>query len=200
MSIDGLRNLIRNTPELIMRFEMKLRSDYQKAVESLKTDEAKGVKGLMDVASTGKVGYPEIKEAQSKLIEAADSSFRNCELAEAVGPDYGIDYLEDLVKVYKATAPGVRAEVRIARLERARENVQAAIARLQKVLKYDARLLRSELDDANRVLGEISQDGEAKIQAALAAGKSAGTKELLKKLAKDYAGTEAGKHAADEAK
>jgi hypothetical protein len=104
------------------------------------------------------------------------------------------------VKVYRSTAPGARAEIVLAMLDHARGNVQPAIQRLLKVQKYDARVLKGEIESAGKALDEISKAGDVKIEAALAAPDKAVAKEVLKKLAKDYQYTEAGKHAADAAK
>lgn len=199
VSIDALRNLIRNTPEVIARFEAKLKIDFQRALEALKADEARGVKALIEIAQIPKVGYKEITDAQAALAEAAETAFRNCELVESVSPEQGIAYLEEIVKIYRLTPPGVRAEIRIARLEHHREAVPNAIQRLQKILKYDPRLVKKEIDEAASVLGEISREGETRIAAALT-GNRAEAREALRRIGRDYAGTEAGRRALEEAR
>ncbi len=197
LSIDALRGLVRNTPEVIARFETKLKIDFQRAVEALKADEARGVKALIGVASLNKVGYKEITDAQAALAEAAETWFKNAELLESATFEQAIAYLEEMVKLYRNTSPGVRAEVRIGRLENKRDSVPAAVQRLGKVLKYDARFLRREIDEAASLLEEISREGEAKIAAALAGGR-AEARDALRKIARDYAGTAAGKRAIEE--
>lgn len=199
-AIDTIRNVIRNTPPLVAAYEAKLKADFQKATDLVKTDEDKGAKLFVDICLTGKPGYKEVSDSQTKLGELTEGALKKGELASAVSPETGIDYYEDLVKTYRTTAPGVRAEVLLALLEHARGNVQPAIQHLQKVMKSDARLLKSELDSAAKALEEISKAGDAKIDAALNNADKAVAKELLRKLAKDYAGTEAGKHANDAAK
>src|SRR5213078_786658 len=106
-----------------------------------------------------------------KLIELTDASLRKSELATAVSPELGVDYLEELVKVYRATSPGVKAEVMLALLEHGRGNVQPAIQRLLKVLKYDVRALKTEIETAQKALDEISKTGDLKIETALAGDK-----------------------------
>jgi hypothetical protein len=199
VSIDIVRGLLRNTPDEILRFEAKLKMDFQRALEALKTDDARGVKLLIDIAALNRIGYKEITDAQAALAETSEAAFRNCDLMESVGPEQAIAYLEEMVRLYRMTSPGVRAEVRIARLENLRENVAAALQRLQKVSKYDARFLRKEIEEAQALAAEIAREGEAKISAALT-GNRAEARESLRKIARDYSGTEAGRRAADEAR
>jgi len=188
LSIDALRGLIRNTPDAIQAFELKLR-----------TDEARGVKALIEIAALNRVGYKEITDAQSALAETSEAAFKNCELLESASLEWGIAFLEEMVRLYRTTAPGVRADARIARLENLRQNIQAAIQRLARIAKYDARFLRKEIDEAAALLGDISREGDAKIAAALS-GNKAEARDSLRKIARDYTGTEAAKHASDEAR
>lgn len=199
VSIEALRGLIRNSPETLARFEAKLKIDFQRAIEALKADEARGVKALIEIAQIPKVGYKEITDAQAALAEAAETAFRNCELVESTSPEQGIAYLEEIVKIYRLTPPGVRAEVRIARLDHHREAVQAAIQRLLKILKYDARVVKKEIDEAAAALGEISREGETRIAAALTGNRSE-ARDGLRRIARDYSGTEAGRRAVEEAR
>ncbi len=199
LTIDIIRTVIKGTPDQVQKYEAKLKYDFQKATETVKTDEEKGAKLFVDICLLGKTGYKEVGESHAKLTELTEISLKKSELAAAVSPEMGVDYLEELVKVYRATSPGVRAEVLLAVLEHARGNVQPAIQRLLKVLKYDVRTLKPEIESAQKALDDISKAGDLKIEAALAGDKTV-AKELLKKLARDYAGTEAAKHAADASK
>lgn len=199
-SIDNLRTILRNTPPLVQAYETKLKLDFQKATDAIKSDEERGAKLLVDICLTGKKGYKEVSESQAKLGEITEIAFKKGELAAAVSPEAGVDYHEDLVKIYRSTAPGAKAEIVVALLDHARGNVQPAIQRLLKVMKYDARLLKAEIDAAAKALDDISKAGDAKIEAALNAPDKALAREVLRKLAKDYAGTDAGKHANDAAK
>jgi hypothetical protein len=199
-SVDNIRTVIRNTPGEIAKYEAKLKYDFQKANDTVKTDEEKAAKLFVDICLAGKNGYKEVTESQTKLNELTDSAFRKGELATAVSPEAGVEYYEDLVKIYRSTAPGAKAEIVLALLEHARGNVQPAILRLLAVMKYDARLLKAEIEAAAKALEEISKAGDAKIDGALSGADKAVAKEILRKLAKDYAGTEAGKHAADASK
>jgi hypothetical protein len=200
VSVDAIRSVVRNTPDLITKYEAKLKADFAKATELIKTDEEKGMKLLVDVCLTGKNGYKETAEAQKALNEMTESVFRKGELASAVSLEAGSEYYDDLVKIYRVTAPGARAEVALAVLEHARNNVQPAIQRLLKVMKYDPRLLKGEIEAAGKALDEISKAGDAKIEAALAGPDKALAKDAVRSLAKQYAGTEAGKHAAEAGK
>jgi hypothetical protein len=199
LSIDVIRTVLKSTPLEIQKYELKLKYDFQKASDTVKTDEEKGAKLFVDICLLGKTGYKEVGESHTKLTELTESSLRKGELATAVSPEMGVEYLEDLVKIYRATSPGVKAEVMLALLEHARGNVQPAIQRLLKILKFDPRGLKSELESAQKALDEISKAGDMKIDAALAGDKGV-AREILRKLAKDYAGTDAGKHAADASK
>jgi len=165
----------------------------------LKTDEEKGLKLLVDVCLSAKNGYKESAEASKTLNELTESVFKKGELACAVSPEAGTEYFDELVKVFRTTAPGVRAEVSLALLEHARGNVAAAIQRLLKIQKIDSRLLKAEVETAGKALEEISRAGDAKIEAALTGPDKALAKEALRKLAKEYAGTDAAKHATAEA-
>jgi len=198
-TIDTIRTVLKNTPDLIGRYEAKLKYDFQKASDQVKSDEEKGAKMFVDICLTGKAGYKEVAESHSKLGELTDPAFRKGELAAAVSAEMGADYYEDLVKIYRTTPPGAKAEVLLALLDHARGNIQPAIQRLQRILKYDVRSYKPEMDAAQKALEEISKACDVKIEAALAGDKSV-AKEILRKLAKDYAGTEAAMHAAAAAK
>lgn len=200
ISVDAIRTIVRNTPDLIAKYEAKLKADFAKATDTIKSDEEKGVKLLVDVCVAGKTGYKEVTDAQAKLNELTESLFKKGELASAVSPEAGAEYFDELVKLYRTTAPGARAEVLLAVLEHARGSVQPAIQRLLKVAKYDARLLKAEIESAGKALEDISKAGDAKIEAALNGPDKALAKETVRKLAKEYAGTEAAKHAMDAVK
>jgi hypothetical protein len=200
VSVDTIRSIVKGTPERVTQYEAKLKSDFTKASEVIKTDEEKGLKQLVDVCLFARNGYKETAEAQKLLNDQTEAMFKKGELASAVSPEAGSEYFDDLVKIYKATAPGLRAETVLAILEHARGAVQPAIARLQKVLKSDPRLMKAEIEAATKALDDISKAGDAKIEAALAGPDKALARESIRKLAKEYAGTEAGKHAADASK
>jgi len=89
VSVDAIRGVVRSTPELIAKYEAKLKSDFAKATDVIKTDEEKGLKLLVDVCVTGKNGYKEVSEAQTKLNELTESLFKKGELASAVSPEDG---------------------------------------------------------------------------------------------------------------
>lgn len=199
-SVDTIRSVIRGTPQAVAAYETKLKADFQKASELVKSDDEKGAKMLVDICLAGKSGYKEVTESQAKLNELTEVAFKKGDLAAAVSPETGVDYFEDLVKIYRTTAPGARAEVLLATLDHARGNVQPAIQRLLKVMKSDPRLLKSEIESAGKALDEISKAGDAKIELALNGPDKALAKEAIRKIAKDYAGTDAGKHAADASK
>jgi hypothetical protein len=199
-SVDIIRSVIRGTPQAVTAYEMKLKADFQKASDLVKTDDERGSKMLVDICLAGKSGYKEVTESQTKLNELTEVAFKKGDLAAAVSPETGVEYFEDLVKIYRTTAPGARAEVLLATLDHARGNVQPAIQRLLKVQKSDPRLLKSEIESAAKTLEEISKAGDAKIELALNGPDKVLAKEAIRKIAKDYAGTDAGKHAADASK
>ncbi|HLY08605.1 MAG TPA: hypothetical protein VKW04_04765 [Planctomycetota bacterium] len=200
VSVDAIRSVVRSTPDLIAKYEAKLKADFAKATDVLKTDDEKGLKLMVDVCLSGKNGYKETADAQKTLNEMTEPLFRKGELASAVSPEAGSEYFDDLVRSYRTTAPGVRAEIFLAILEHARGNIQPAIQRLLKVMKYDGRMLKTEVESAGKALDEISKAGDAKVEAALAGPDKALAKEAARKLAKEYAGTEAAKHATEAAK
>jgi len=197
--LDAIRSILKSVPPAVLAYEAKLKAEYSKAIEQLRSDEERGTKALVDIVANGKHGYKEVAEAQARLGEISHAAIQKGELAEAVSPEAGIEYNEELSRSFKTSSTGVLAEIRVARLEHERGNAPAAIQRLQKVLKYDPRLLKKELEEASKALDEISKAGEAKIEGALALDRAA-AREVLKKLARDYAGTEAGKKAAETAK
>lgn len=199
LSIDHLRRLLVSTPALVAAYEQKLRQEFARASELAKTDEARAAKAFGDIVLTGRVGYREVAEAQSRLAELGEAALRRAELGESVGPEAGIEALEEVVRTFRATPPGVQAEIRIARWENKRGNPAAAIQRLQQVLKHDSRLLKAEQETAARMLEEISRAGEAKLELALT-GDRAAAREAARKIARDYAGTEAGRRAAEAAR
>jgi len=166
----------------------------------VKSEDERGSKMLVDICLSGRTGYKEVSEAQTKLNELTETAFKKGDLAAAVSPETGVEYFEELVKIYRTTAPGARAEVLLATIDHARGNIQPAILRLLKVLKSDPRVLKAEIESAGKALDEISKAGDAKIELALNGPDKVLAKEAVRKIAKDYAGTDAGKHAADASK
>jgi hypothetical protein len=200
VNVDAIRSVVRSTPDLVAKYEARLKADFAKATDTLKSDEEKGLKLMVDLCLAAKNGYKETADAQKALNELTEIVFKKGELASAVSPETGSEYYDDLVKLFRTTAPGARAEISLALLEHARGNVQSAIQRLIKVAKYDPRLLKSEVELAGKALEEISKAGDAKVEGALAGSDKALAKEAVRKLAKDYAGTDAGRHAMEAAK
>ncbi|HXG62261.1 MAG TPA: hypothetical protein VNO22_12840 [Planctomycetota bacterium] len=199
LSIDQLRRILIGTPQAVLAYEQKLRQDFARAMELVKSDETRGIKALVDIVLTGRSGYREVGEAQSRLAELGESALRRAELGESVSPEAGIEALEEVVRTFRATPPGVQAEIRIARWENERGNPSAAIQRLNQVLKHDSRLLKTEIETAAKLLEEISRAGEAKLELALT-GDRTSAREAARKIARDYAGTEAGRRAAEAAR
>ncbi len=197
--LDAIRSIMRTVPPAVLAYEARLKAEYSKALEQLRSDEDKGIKLLVDIAAHGKHGYKEVGEAQTRLAEITRAAVQKGELAEAVSVETGIEYNEELVKTFKTSSAGVMAEIRVARLEHERGNAAAAIARLLKIQRYDARALKKEMEEAAKALDDISKAGEARIEGALALDRVT-AREVLKKLAKDYGGTDAGKRAAEAAK
>ncbi|HLF93382.1 MAG TPA: hypothetical protein VJB14_07965 [Planctomycetota bacterium] len=198
IALDSIRRVTGGLPELVVRYEQKLKSDYAKANDLAKSDEAKAVKLYVDIVADGKKGYKEVEESMVKVGELAQSALKKSELPESVSPEAGIDYLDDVVKAFKGTPPGVEAEIRIARLDHERGNVQPAILRLMGILKYDSKL-KTEIEHAVRALEEIARAGETKVELAVTGDKTL-AKETLRKLAKDYAGTDTSKKALEASK
>lgn len=197
-SIDQLRRITGGVPEMVQRYEAKLKSDYARALDALKTDDARAVKLFVEIVANGKKGYKEVDESATRLGEFAESALKKADLPESVSPEAGIDYLDDLTRIFKGTATGVQAEIRIARLDHERGNVQPAILRLVAIQKYDPKL-KAEIENAGRALEEISKAGDAKVERA-ASGDRALAKETLRKLSRDYAGTDAGRKAGEIAR
>jgi hypothetical protein len=196
VAVDALRRITGGLPEAIQRYELKLKADFAKANELLKTDDSKAMKIFVDIVADGKKGYKEVDDSATKVGEYGEIALRKSDLPESVSPEAGADYLDDVSKTFKGTVTGVQAEIRLARIDHERGNIQAAILRLAAILKLDPRLLKAEIENAARALEEISRAGEAKVELAATGDKSL-AKETLRKLAKDYAGTEAGKRAVD---
>ena len=69
----------------------------------------------------------------------------------------GIAYLEGLAKLYRATPCGVRAEIRIARLESGLGRMKEAEKRLKRLLKLDGPELRSSLDEVRGLLLKLAR-------------------------------------------
>lgn len=199
ISIDQLRRILLSTPQLVAAYEQKLRQEFARASELAKTDEARAIKAFADIVLGGRTGYREVGEAQTRLTELGEAALRRAELGESVSPEAGIEALEEVVRAFRTTPPGVRAEIRIARWENERGNPTAAIQRLNQILKYDGKLLKAEQEAASRLLEEISRAGEAKLELALT-GDRAAAREAARKIARDYAGTEAGRRAAEAAR
>ncbi|HVR87072.1 MAG TPA: hypothetical protein VMU54_22295, partial [Planctomycetota bacterium] len=111
VSVDAIRRVLASTPDQVASYEAKLKADLAKATEALKSDEERGLKLLVEVCLAAKNGYKETADAQKTLNEISESVFRKGELASAVSPETGSEYFDELVKLYRSTAPGVRAEV-----------------------------------------------------------------------------------------
>ncbi len=160
VSNSEIKRVLGGTPEMIQRYEQKIRADFARALELLKSDDAKAVKVLGEIVATGKHGYKEVTDAQAKLGEIAETSFKRGELAESVSFDAGVEYFDEVARIYKGTPPGARAEIRSARLEHERGNTKKAADRLQAVAKLDPRVFKAEIEEAQKALDEISKAGK----------------------------------------
>jgi hypothetical protein len=198
LGIGDIRQLTNGVPERVAAYEQKLKADFGKANDLAKSDENRAARLFVDIVANGKKGYKEVEESSTKVNEIAEAAFRRSELPESISAEAGIEFFDDLAKSLKGTLPGVEAEIRIARLDHDRGNVQAAIQRLLAILKYDPKL-KSEIEKAAAALEDLSKAGEAKVDLALS-GDKASAKETLRDIAKKYAGTEAAKKAQDAVK
>lgn len=153
-SADQLRRILGGLPGAIAAYEQKVKTEYGKAIEAIKTDETRGTKLLIDLVASGKPGYKEVTQAQARLNEQAETVFRRGELAESVGPEAGIEYYEEVAKTYKGTTPAARADLRLALLERERGNTKGAVTKLQAILKLDPRVFKAEIEEAQKALDE----------------------------------------------
>jgi hypothetical protein len=199
VDLASIRRITGGLPELVQRYEQKLKSDFARGNELLKTDDAKAMKLFVEIVSEGKKGYKEVEESTARVGEFGQTALLKADLPESVSPEAGVDYLDELVKMFKGTPPAIQAEIRIARLDHDRGNIQPAIQRLLGIQKGDPRMIKAELENALRALDDISKAGEAKVELASSGDKTL-AKESLRRLAKDYAGTEAGKRANDASK
>lgn len=152
-----VRNLLRTVPDAVARYLATLKADFAASMAAFKNDPARGAKGLVHIAVDGKRGYKEVDDAVSRLREIAADELKQAELAESVGPDAGIEFLEKLVKTYLESPPGVLAEIRIAKLEVVRGNAEAALRRLDRIAGYDARLVGPEIKEAAKLYSEIAK-------------------------------------------
>jgi hypothetical protein len=157
-SADQLRRILGGLPGAVFAYEQKIKNDFGKAVDAIKTDEARGTKLLIDLVATGKPGYKEVTQAQARLTEQADAAFKRGELAESVSPETGIEYYDEISKTYKGTPPGARADLKLARLERERGNAKGALAKLQAVAKLDPRAFKAEVEEAQKALEEMPRE------------------------------------------
>ena len=148
ITMDGLKSIIHRVPDSIRRYRASLKIEYSRSLKLLQTNRERGVRRLVEFARQGKTGYPEVNKAYHKLRELAAPALRRADLAESVSPDDGAEYLQYLIGLYGSTPPGVRAEIRMARLDHAQGRVQEAVFRLQNVLRHKPRRLRKELNDA----------------------------------------------------
>ncbi len=194
-STDGVRGLLKSVPDLIAKYEAKIRIDWSKIGDQLKLDEERGAKLLVDFCQIAKPGYKETGEANAKLSEISEAALKRGELAESVSVDAGVGYYEDLTRTYGKTAPGILSQIRLAFLEHERGNVRKGLDSLQRILKE--RLSPHETEEANRSIQEISKRGELKIEGVLANPDKSAAKDALRKLASEYAGTDAGKRAVE---
>ncbi len=159
-SILALRTLLHAVPDSIARYEARLKADFTRAIEALRQDETKGVRLLVEfVQKEAPAGYRQAEEATAVLQELGAKALKNAELAESVSPEKGIEYLEEIVRLYQGTPPGIAAEVRIARQENGRGNARAAVVRLQRIAAHDA---------AAKLLAEILEAARAGAPAAKA--------------------------------
>lgn len=195
-SSDAIRGLLKSVPDTVVKYETKLKADWAKVNDQLKTDEERGSKALVDLCQFAKPGYKETGEANAKLNEISEAALKRGELAESVNVDAGISYYDDLSRTYGKTAPGILSQIRLAALEYERGNVRKGVDALLKIQKLD-RLSPHEIEEANRALADISKRGEQKIDLALGAPDR---KDALRKLAAEYAGTDAGRRASDLAR
>ncbi len=200
VAIGTVRGLVKSTPDLIARYEQKLKIDFNRATTLAQTDPSRAARLFAGIVADGKPGYKEFMESLARLEELTVPVFNAGEMAESVSVEAGIAFYEERAKTYANTPPGARAEIRLALLEHLADHIQTGLQRLLKIQKLDPRIFKNEISAADRAIETISQAGEEKIQAIEAKADRNAAKEGLRKLARDYAGTAAGRHAAEAAR
>ncbi len=202
MGIDivKLRAIIQGVPDLVAKLEATIKSAATKADEAAKRgDRAATVKACLDVLKLAHKGYPELEAAAKRIEALAAEEFKKVEIAASVDDAKAIEVLEAIAKEFTGAAPSAQAEIQIAMFDLKAGSVQAAIARLLKVVKS---AFKKEAEEAQKALDAISAEGVDKIATAqqFAAQDKEKAKEQLRKLQKDYAGTEASKKALEALK
>jgi len=201
VSTDSIRAILKATPDQVGKFKKELTADWDRAKAA--PDDAKAVRPCVEVAACGKTGYPEIDEAFKRLREIGDKRLAEIDAQEKTDATAAQKSLAQMAVDFKDTPPGDDAELRLASAENAKENVAAALARVQKVRARDDDHFKGQRDEAQKLFDEIVAEGIARVERAqkvAAAGQIEQAKASLRKVQTDYKGTDAARRATDALK
>ena len=137
----------------------KSESAFREAVRMLDAEPERGVKEIFRLLERYGDDSEGAEAAIQALLSQSADALRKSELAESVSVDAGIEYLEQVARIYTPLPQGVKAEIRIAELEQGRGNIQAARQRLDKVLAYPQPFLKETLADAAALRDRIARVG-----------------------------------------
>ncbi len=151
----SVKSIVTILPAKIEKYQKDLASELERASALAVDAPRRAVQSLIKLALETKPGYPQAQKALSLVNEIGNSELEEAALAESVSPKRGIEFLEGIVKTYGRTPPGVKAEIRIALLEKARGDVTAALRRLKAIEEYASPHLAAEKKEAARVHAEM---------------------------------------------
>lgn len=198
-NIDKIRGILDALPALVQKYEAKLKSEYGKFQEALKTQQnAKIGKALADLLPVLKKGYKETDETLAKMKEIEGAEVKKIEQGGKGDAEIELEWLKEMLADFKNTPLAAEAELRLAKIEKEKDP-QAGLARVKRVQKLEGLGYPPKVEAATALLGEITADGEARVAEAVKLDKAA-AKEALRKLVKDYAGTDAAKRASEALK
>lgn len=193
-NIDKIRGILDAVGGLVQKYEAKLKSEYAKFLDAIRTQQnAKIGKALADLLPVLKKGFRETEDTLAKMKEIEADEVKKVVEGGRGDRDLEVEWLNEMLRDFKGTPIAAEAELRLAKIEKARDP-QAAIARIKRLQKLEGVGYPSKVDSSNALWTEITSDGEAKVDEALKLDKAA-AKDALRRLLRDYAGTDAAKRA-----
>jgi hypothetical protein len=200
---DKLINFGREVQSAARSVEILLKGASHKAAElAARGDDAGALRELIRIAQVNKRGYPEIAAAKERIdaMAQADLAKARLLLAKPETEKQGLTILEAMSRSFKGLPQATAGDLEAARHFALKPDVAAAMERLARVARADAKIHGADVAAAQELQSQIVKEGIGLIRAALQLGVDGdldGARERIGKIKKDYSGTEVAKHAAD---
>lgn len=193
-SAEQMHAWLSKVQQLAKNLAADIESKYAQAQQTLKRNQAAGIKKMIEMANLSRKGYPQIAEAARTLQILADENLARArlQLASPETEEDGKATLEALQKSFKGSPVAYQADFVLVDHLRSKGDIGGAWSRLDRLAKAPP----AEREIAKRKQAEIVSEGVQRVRTALQEALDAdwdSAKAKLREIRTAYAPTEVAK-------